>query len=1240
MSSSKPIPLNRSDSERSARSTKSVKSIKSNKSAQLASASAKPKFSALDSSRSAWASKKPGLRSGGGGPPESRSRSASRSRAAVPSIDSSIVSSPRRGRIPDSSDSDNDDAKSPTSPQSPLSLPSPVSKSSTNRYYNSDEDDEHSDLEDLAPRSPSLASPKSAGSTKPIKSHTATPKKLSALDSSRTAWANKKPNTRAGVKSMDSSGTGDDPSDSVMAKLEGKSGTGRRPQRRVSVDRNSSDLDAVWNMEEKLAEKKAAVEKQRLLRKEKEQQDFVDRERLEQDQINKQRAQEREQQAAEALAAALSRSQDRDSTPPPPPPPAVRSLSKSRNPASSRETSPASTRSNSKPRRDLSPDAPTSSTTSKRSQSKPRPQQQQQALSPKPKYAPIVPTPRPLSTVTSSSFDSDAPAHAPPPPPPISRSRPPRGPESTSASIPKTRAPRAAMTTTTHPDPIRSPATSPTRNPRHSSLSINSFGSLNSLLRRSMEVESQQQQQQQQSKTRRPRSVSLAPSAVESVVVPAPVVVIKKFNWASAAKKLEATAAAAAASSPQQQDPVKSEPEEVSPAPPVMVTASVAPASPREIDPDSSSSDSEKGETATTTAASTATTPPPTTRRVLPPRKISLRVSTSSSIPRERSLPPPPPPVLSPKEKSLASSARAKKIIPSVVEREEARHRREAEQKEMWEVLELEMQQQEEPALVVVVEEPKSPAPTSTNSRNELKTLFDDLEKQANWLQVTGDHKRKSRAAMSKVASMAESLKKSVMEEEMWRLLEAETVALESSFKKVGKVTEVERWKRMEERAVRKLGRLEDKLREAEEMVVRFDEALRRREAGEDAGGKVESAKTSEVKPSLLASLFKRNPSNSDPAMTPVKEGVVPPQQPPLARSNSKKSIKSMEDEKPTGSPMSRNPSEKSVTSTTTPQEDTPPPDTAVSDKPRFFGKLWNRGDPAKDTPSPTASPSGTGSSPVLPSTVMATTPTTAGALEPVKPLAGPAVAAGGALKSAPSSSSLKTVATIPSVKPSGVHHQQPTAPKLSDAVPPQTTTPIPSSSTPLPTNDATALNTPGEKKTVLGWLFGKKKDGSPAAVQVDGGAATAASPMGSQPVTPDPLAMTKTPSSDGESVTSSRGGAAERSAERRRKWAEMKNAAALNGSEVAGAGATGLVSSSPLPGPFPGTGLSLEERRLQWMARKQSDAGVVGEGVSRVGTPVGGEERVARRKRSDAVEGEFGVRSPAGTRSPSRRRE
>ncbi|KAJ3062717.1 hypothetical protein HDU99_005118, partial [Rhizoclosmatium hyalinum] len=324
------------------------------------------------------------------------------------------------------------------------------------------------------------------------------------------------------------------------------------------------------------------------------------------------------------------------------------------------------------------------------------------------------------------------------------------------------------------------------------------------------------------------------------------------------------------------------------------------------------------------------------------------------------------------------------------------------EKQNLWDALEAETEALEDTLLLdpstptTAPNAPKSVHFGGSGNGRQLKTLFDDLEKQASLLITTTDHKRKSRAAFSKVHSMAISLKKSMMEEDMWRMLEAETNELNAFFaapekKKV--VTEEERLGRMEERVFRKLKALEEKNWFIEERVEVADEALRRREAGEKEKEKEPSVK--EAKPNMLAALFARKPSDafaSSPSSSagkgPVKEATSPPSGGvPLAKSSSQKSVKSVKeaDEKqlpvvPGGLVMTKNPSEKSVKESPGPlpsgDEQGNASDGSPVQKQGFLKRLWNGGgnkdnkeSPQTTTPVPPTTPVPSSTTPLPAST-------------------------------------------------------------------------------------------------------------------------------------------------------------------------------------------------------------------------------------------------------------------------------
>ncbi|KAJ3112760.1 hypothetical protein HK100_002221 [Physocladia obscura] len=1082
-------------------------------------------------------------------------------------------------------------------------------------------------------------------------------KRLSALDASKTGWAKKKPGQprkiRESVLNIDEDDGETAPSSSALNKLEGKTGA-----RRGSVKRNSSDLEVWVDMDQKLAEKKAAVEKQRLklkqqkeeqerLEKEREQQEILERQIEQQQMLEREREQqqkrldrereqqekiERDREAADALALALDIG-PRD---------ASLEVKNSPSPRS------ASLDYGDSRRQENGADSPNSS-----SRRRLPPRRLDGSGDPNNAKSPLQET----GSRASSFLDYDE-LEAP------SKNFERRRSESASPSQ------RRKLPTRQQIEDSKSPLKQSVsanarsgRNPRLSSLSLKSRDSTLIIVppppqelfseskAQAPPLKVKQLSQKSKSKKSPIESQKTIPaqetdSEDEPTRTPAPFVpVIKKFNWASAAKKLEATTA---------------EPEPV----------------PLQEEPPESDL-SEKEDTSTQPAATGGGESK--TQKQRPPRSKSLTTRStatsdkntapnpeSSQAPNQEDLSPPPqqePPkkALSAKERSQNSSAKAKKVVvsfmsmpaPIVIPQPAVSTKtfnkvssvlaspattpaeRQKKQSEMWKALELELNASDN---------------DDDDDGDGTRGMFADLERQASLLNTANDHRRKSRMAFSKVASLAApppAVKKSVVDDDMWAMLEAETLELNNNLANrahVGPVSPEERLRRMEERALRKLGKLEEKGKDIAIKVKEFDEKMKRQELGEEK---------KEVKPSILAGLFgsgsKRKDSTTDTTsgnIAAVAKATlisnnsiqIPPTMSPSPSIKSNKSAE--EDKSPTASqanrqkPTTGNSNAATATSPITVQSNSGlqiEDQTDGSPKPAgFLARLLNRSE-KKENESPVLATAASSA---------ASSPTVASASSPTKSTA---PANGGGIGSMaqevaanakslkPSSSQLKT-----SAKPGGSSYNQSIEEKNAPLTVPQqsgdkkavsitksqpvdkknmnvpaektvvfdsqtgekTTTITPSTSptvtspniatataaagtaasitftanTAVPKTDPAASTEKVEKKTVLGWLFGGKKEDSKKDDIETSKSSTAETQSASTP-TPA-MARQISATSDAESVTSKSSvavAAAERSAERRKKWAEMK----------ADGGATNV------------SGMSIEERRQQWMARKQSDAGI-----------------------------------------------
>ncbi|KAJ3203237.1 hypothetical protein HDU82_006741 [Entophlyctis luteolus] len=907
---------------------------------------------------------------------------------------------------------------------------------------------------------------------------------FSALDSSKTGWARKKRESAA-LKSAVSS-TYDQPSSNALSKLEGKSGNARRGS---DSKRNSSDLD-VWNdMDAKIAEKKAAVEKQKQKLKQQEEQarrrdaELQLKRQREEEELELKRQQEeqqREAQAQERRRAAAEEAKNAAIA-------AASALQKSRESVGTSVESYYE-------ENGLRPKSPTSSTGR--------------------------------------------------------RTRPPRGPESLAA---------AAFATVNNSSPLKDTARAKGK-PRHSSLSMSSY----SLPNTPSHAPATMVEASPATVAATPAVPTVAPSPTVMITKESPTIspstivpVIKKFNWANAAaKKVESrdeglNSASTTAPSPIVVAPVASPLPVVSSAavaePPVRAATNGQAAKEKGVVSQKSETgpldmSDDEGKRSIRPVSPNPSIASSGKRRQRPPRTKSLQSNGKA----EKALPPPP--QLSAKERSLQNSASAKKIVAAAPEI--AREKNAAMWKSIEQELDLELDDQDEDE-------------------------FANLERQASLFQATNDLKRKSRMVFSKVASLKKPLQqqKSMVDDDMWMMLEMETMELNNVLanrNQIGPVSDQERLRRMEERAMRKLGKLEQKCVVLEKMVKDIDEKIKKQE-GDGA-----DEKSKDAKPTLTERLFGGKRKDS------AAEGTTPsPSAPPAAKATEQ--AKSAPVKSVNAAPQKEAESQQNIAI-----EDTT--DATVS-KSRFLGRLWNANDsngtsaatPPK-SPAPTQAASTTGTQP------------TSGS-EKTVPI----------LKNSSSATSLKSVlkkdvvvnnVVIP-VQQSSVKSE---VPQSMNSASQQTKPPSGAQTTAGTAPTTAAVGPNGEKKTVLGWLFGKKdekdkgkKEEFPKATGVnDGGNGEKQASAG----TP----MSKQLSSDGESVSSKTSNAAERSAERRKKWAEMK----------AANGAVGNSSGTESPMPL----MSLEERRQLWMARKASDAGITngpGDERSRMMSPAA-DGRVAKR--------------------------
>ncbi|KAI8621636.1 hypothetical protein BC830DRAFT_1181804 [Chytriomyces sp. MP71] len=605
---------------------------------------------------------------------------------------------------------------------------------------------------------------------------------------------------------------------------------------------------------------------------------------------------------------------------------------------------------------------------------------------------------------------------------------------------------------------------------------------------------------------------------------------------------------------------------------------------------------------------------------------------------------------------------------------------------DMWAALEQETQSLEVSAFQ---QKPvASPQGQRHDAGESFKNMFDDLEREASTI-LLPDSPTSGKSGKLKASPSAGSFgnKKSMkpwkasatLDEDIWKMLEEETLLLKDVLAKPSApITEEDRIRRMEERALRKLASLEQKCLELKERVRVIDDDLEKRETEGKENAK--GAKAAE-KPSLLASLFKSTPKEKEPP--PVVAATITKQE----RSASSAS---QQDFAGAGTSLKRSGSGRSIKSSTTVSDvnqndgGSPQPSGSTLEdvgsaspvqKSGFLNRIWkgrqnsnaHQTDAAADAVTaavanvanssnveslPTtgsadvtrkgsnASSAAVAPSPILKNSAMktATVEKPSGLKEssvPVKaattgqPVTKTTVLSAATASSAPGAAVSKSTETgSPPVKSLAAKQSVGSLPKATTttAFTVDTENDRGKEKKPdaIPSQDSaagTAVAPTGEKKTVLGWLFGKKGDNQGATPASKDGAGAASSSDADIPATAvsGPVAMATQPSSDGESVSSSKAGgmtAAERSAERRKKWAELKKETDERGASPV----TWTRKQSDDEGSDSNSAAARVANRRASALRKRSDAGIA-EGVSRArsDTPVGEAGRSPSRRRAAA---------------------
>ncbi|KAJ3229718.1 hypothetical protein HDU81_005146 [Chytriomyces hyalinus] len=1108
---------------------------------------------------------------------------------------------------------------------------------------------------------------------------------LTALDPSKRAWAAKK---RA-----------DPVVPSALDKLEGKVAPSATTSRKLSADRKSlqrrsSDLE-LWNMDAMLAEKKELAEKQRALvlakadelaRAQAEQDEREEKlradqaaakalaERLAQEEEKMEEARRLEEEATAAMAlAARSRSRSRSksrvrnaapSAPLPPPPTA--------SPPSSRDSSPDSRQvSIPPPRRQRSmQNVPT-----QLSVRPPSTVRRESSL--KRDSSPVRHRP-PRTVSISSNEQSPKPARSP-----VNQqaqlakqvTRPPRRPESTRAQAEATAKSPEILTSPVRLGRTGQDESEPeerTRNARLSSLSLASSqrSSMISIPERRSSM----------------LSMSVALKSDTQLPSPLPPQPAKKFNWASPSK---------------QANEAPLSPLNPSAAPIAFLGSDTAPVSPlpktaqeTDLDTDSDSGMSNANYDGTSPATATVEVQqvqrPPrgeskteqTVER--PPRgQSSTRgegtVSKGGSSGKQRRAAPPPRSNATPQSPDKPSAALISEVptspvstappaVPPKPRLESIKSpvaatppsKPAAKVVDMWEAFENEAQELEQLA---------SAHAESNRHSKTLLTMFDELDREASvmFLQNPSAAPNNTRSSMNRVSknrkikpSPNSTLKKGSMkpwkpaastEDDLWKLLEDEALLLKDVLQKpAAPVTEQDRIRVMEERALRKLAQLEEKCNFLKELVKSADEGIAKREAENEAARNPKAVE----KPSLLASLFKSAPKETVPILKHERSPSNASQVETLNRNGSIKSTN-------TGA-------SKTEDTNNTPQ---PLQDGIVIEdvgsaspvaKSGFLNRLWKRNPSnAQQTTDAieaiaaaagekipgegqrkgsNASVDSSKTSVAAPASPILKT----GVLKSANVVDKPSSLKESAVLAKPSVGKLNPEASALDINPTAkaaVAPQAQTQPviskpskndleKLKQAVKPEVPVKKPESLLPAAgapaddtANGSTAAAAAGEKKTVLGWLFGGKKNDKDATASTVSTTttSTANTETGAAVTASGPVGMSTQQSSDGEGISSKAGqSAAERSAERRKKWAELKKETEERGANSPVTWTRKQSDDEGSDSTVAGGALSRSAERRASAIRKKSDAGLAGAADVRSRTELAtGSARRSPSRRRDA---------------------
>ncbi|KAI8831546.1 hypothetical protein BJ741DRAFT_617145 [Chytriomyces cf. hyalinus JEL632] len=534
---------------------------------------------------------------------------------------------------------------------------------------------------------------------------------------------------------------------------------------------------------------------------------------------------------------------------------------------------------------------------------------------------------------------------------------------------------------------------------------------------------------------------------------------------------------------------------------------------------------------------------------------------------------------------------------------------------DIWEAFENEAQELEQLA---------SAHNESNRHSKTLLTMFDELDREASvmFLQdpsaAPNNYRSMNRGSKNRKIkpSPNSTLKKGSMKpleaclrarkDDLWKLLEDEAL-----LKPATPVTEQDRIRVMEERALRKLAQLEEKCNFLKELVKSADEGIAKRETENEAARNPKAAE----KPSLLASLFntERSPSNASQAE-------------PLNRNGSIKSTN-------TGASKTED------TTINTPQplqdglviEDTWAAQ-AQSPNPGFSTDLWKRNPSNAQQTTDAIDAIAAAAGEKIPGEGQrkgSNASVDSGKISIAAP-ASP-IPKNGVLKSAnvvDKPSSLKESAVLAKPSVGRLNHEatasdkNPTAKataaskaskndleKLKQSAKQEVPVKKPESPLPAavaaPADDAANGNSvaaaPGEKKTVLGWLFGGKRNDKDATAPTASTTTTSTASAETTAVATasGPVDMSIQQSSDGESISSKAGqSAAERSAERRKKWADLKKETEERGVNSPVTWTRKQSDDEGSDSTVAGGALSRSAERRASAIRKKSDAGLAGADV------------------------------------------